>query len=531
MSWRVEIEERRLDAIFSRFDQYQHPGVAVGIALSGTPVYRRGFGLANMELPIALGPAMRMRIGSTSKHFTSLAYLLLCEEGKAEINDPVVKYLGDLNPVTHAITMRQLMGHLSGLRDSHELAWQLSGSHEAISSEELLALYRDIDDVNAAPETTWSYNNGGYLILSAVIERITGHPLEEVLRTRIFEPVGMCDTMLRRRENDFVPNSATLHAMNATGKYEKQYLGTALAGEGGIVSTVDDMLRWLAHMQAPKVGSAATWSTLKSPQKLRNGTSTGYGLGLINGKYRGVETLSHGGGVLGGNSQMLRVPAAAFDVVVTANRDDISSSSLANQILDACIVGLEPCGAVIDGPLAQGVFRSASSGRVIQLLEKEGGQIVSIDGFEWPFVRHPDGVLRPETIWSFVKQAVTLIGDGKRPAALKLDDFGNLDDFFAVQSSEGSDAKGMVGRYRSDSTRSEAEISSSGGVAHLTLHGPFGVVAYGLECLGDGLWLAKSGKAIPWNAVLSFDPVENGFRCSSLRTRGLFFRRVSRTLG
>ena len=268
-----------------------------------------------MELPLNLGPSMRMRIGSTSKHFTSLAYLLLCEEGEAHIDDPILKYLPKLHPVTHDITMRQLMGHLSGLRDAHEIAWQLSGSHPPVSSDELLSLYRDINDVNAAPDTGWSYNNGGYLILSAVVEKITGQLLEDVLRTRIFEPAGMFDTLLRRRDNDFVPNSATLHAKNAVGNYEKSYLGTALAGEGGVVSTVDDMLRWLKHMDAPKVGSAATWRALKSSQTLRNGTSTGYGLGLVNGEYRGIATLSHGGGVLGGNSQMLKVlAAAALDV-------------------------------------------------------------------------------------------------------------------------------------------------------------------------------------------------------------------------
>jgi D-aminopeptidase len=528
MARTVEIDGLRLDAIFAELDQSQRPGAAVGIALGGKPVYRRGFGLANMELPLAVGPAMRMRIGSTSKHFTSLAYLLLCEAGQADIDDPIVTYLPELHPVTHTITMRQLMGHLSGLRDAHEIAWQFSGSHQPVSSRELLSLYRDLGDVNTAPGTAWSYNNGGYLILSAVIERITGQPLEDVLRVRIFEPVGMFDTLLRRRDSDFVPNSATLHATNAAGEYEKSYLGTALAGEGGVVSTVDDMLRWLAHMDAPKLGSAATWRTLKSSQILRNGTSTGYGLGLINGEYRGIETLFHGGGVLGGNSQMLKVPAAALDVVIISNRDDVSSALFANRILDACIPDLEPVNSMVSGSFARGIFHSVSSGRVIQLLEKDGQQIVSIDGFDWPFVRHPDGVLRPAAIWSFIKQTVTLVGDQEQPESVRFDDFGNLDELPAVRPSVRSDGNEIAGRYRCESTCTEAEISRKGDATHVTMHGPFGVMAYPLECLADGIWLAKSGKAIPWNAVLSFDSVEHAFRFSSLRTRGLSFRLVSR---
>src|SRR6185503_9399615 len=114
---------------------------------------------------------------------------------------------------------------------------------------------RDIDDVSAAPGTTWSYNNGGYLKLSVAIERITGESLENVLRKRIFEPAGMHDTLLRRWDTDFVPNSATLHTAGADGTYGRNYMGLAIAGEGGIASTVDDMLKWLAHMDHPVVGT------------------------------------------------------------------------------------------------------------------------------------------------------------------------------------------------------------------------------------------------------------------------------------
>src|SRR5882724_6726848 len=89
----VKFDEKALDAIFADLNQARLPGAAVGIALNGTPVYRTGFGLANMELPVVRSPTIRMRIGSTSKHFTCLAYLLFCEEGKAGIDDPLAKYL------------------------------------------------------------------------------------------------------------------------------------------------------------------------------------------------------------------------------------------------------------------------------------------------------------------------------------------------------------------------------------------------------------------------------------------------------
>src|SRR5581483_4131877 len=161
--------------------------------------------------------------GSITKHFTALALLLLCEDGRAHIDDPVAKYLPELNPVSRAPTLRQIMGHISGLRDAHEITWQFSGTGHRICSDELLSLYKGIDDVDHPPGSAWSYNNGGYLILSVIIERITGKPLEEVLQERVFEPAGMADTLLRRWDTNFLANSATLHTSKSARTFEKSY--------------------------------------------------------------------------------------------------------------------------------------------------------------------------------------------------------------------------------------------------------------------------------------------------------------------
>ena len=206
-------DESKIDAIFAELDQCHLPGAAVGIAIGGQPVYRKGFGLASMELPIMLSPTIRMRIGSTTKHFTCLAYMLLCEEGRAGIDDPVDKHLPELHLVAHQVTMRQLMGHVSGLRDAHAIAWLFSGMERPVPSDVMLSLYHSVDDVHSAPGTAWMYNNGGYLLLTSAIERIAGQSFEQVLRERIFVPVGMYETMVRRSDDDIVANSAALHAM------------------------------------------------------------------------------------------------------------------------------------------------------------------------------------------------------------------------------------------------------------------------------------------------------------------------------
>src|SRR5437762_3490431 len=111
----VKFDASKVDAIFAELNQCHLPGAAVGIAIDGIPVYRKGFGLASMELPMVLAPTTRMRIGSTTKHFTCLAFLLLCEEGLAKIDDPLGKFVPELNSVAHHVTIRQLMGNTSGL--------------------------------------------------------------------------------------------------------------------------------------------------------------------------------------------------------------------------------------------------------------------------------------------------------------------------------------------------------------------------------------------------------------------------------
>ncbi len=309
------------------------------------------------------------------------------------------------------------------------------------------------------------------------------------------------------------------------GTFEKSYLGTALAGEGGIASTVDDMLRWLAHMDNPVIGTATTWQLIKAPLSLVNGATTGYGLGLISDRYRGADTISHAGGVLGGNSQLIKVPIVGLDVVVLVNRHDVLGMRLANRIIDACITGLDP-EEVAQAASASGTFRSAVTNRVIQLLDNEGQQIASIDGFDLPCLRQ--GVLlRPIPEYSSIKQTLILQGDRAQPTSILLDDFGNVDELHVASPVNKASFHGMAGTYRSDTTRTEAVISESGDGAQMKTFGRFGSMEFSLECIADGIWRARPANApFPLGGVLSFDPVNTGFSFSTSRMRLLPFRRV-----
>ncbi|HWK74458.1 MAG TPA: serine hydrolase domain-containing protein [Povalibacter sp.] len=532
----IAFDERKIDTIFAELNQCHLPGAAVGIAIHGRPVYRKGFGLANLELPVVLSPTTRMRIASVSKHFASLAFMLLCEEGKARPDDHVGVHIPELHTVTRDVTMRQLMGNIGGLRDSHDVSCQFGGSTRPVSSLELLSFYRTMGDVNAAPGATWIYNNGGFLILSTAIERICGQTLEDVLRERIFEPVGMYSTQLRRWDTDFVSDSAVAHMTTDSGGYTRSnFWGMAWAGEGGIVSTIDDMLRWLAHMDSPVVGSDQTWATMRSPQILANGTSTGYGLGLVCGQYRGAHAVYHLGGGMGCSAYMVKIPAAGLDVVVMANREDAQAASLGEQILDACLPDLDPVEPTDAHRLQTGVFRSRVSGRVLELRVspfevrpwiKKGQPVACIDGRDIPVAADKDGVLRPTGSWRHFKLSIAFFAERADPPGIRISDFGNVDDLQLVRTECRPDDETILGSYRSSITDIQATITAVRSGPQLCTFTRFGTATFELQCLADRIWRAKPTGPIPWGGgVLVFDDEGTGFRFWSNRTRALIFQR------
>lgn len=522
----IQFDEHAVDAIFAPTERCHFPGAAVGVSLAGLPIYRKGFGLASMELPLVLTPSTRMRIGSVTKQFTCLAFLLLCESDNAAVDEPIGAYLPELSPVVRSATARQLMGHTSGLRDSLDICLQLNGIGRHVTASDLMAPYLTEEDVNALPGTSWSYNNGGYVLLSTIIERISGEPLEEFLRKRIFQPVGMHDTRLRRSDDDFVANSASLHYGSQSDGFTKLSMGTEWTGEGGIVSTINDMLRWLAHMDTPVVGTQSTWNLMRNPQALADGALTGYGFGLFLDCYRGAPCVRHAGGVLSGTAEMIKVPAVGLDVIVITNRGDLSATDLAERVLESCISGLSPAVHMGELPIATGTFRSPTSGRVIQLFDKGGKQALVMDGMEIPVESDEQGVLHPSSFWRLMPQAISLLGQREHPSSVRFESLGTIDELPLAGSTSPAALDLIAGHYRSDPAAADAHIFVSADKARLVTTGKFGSAHYELELLADNLW-----RAIPLDrsfigGTLFFASGASAFDLRTFRTARLPFGRL-----
>lgn len=514
-------DEQGIDDLFAAVDQSHLPGAVVGVAIDGVPVYRKGFGLANMELPTLLTPAMRLRIGSTTKHFTALAYMLLCEEGLAGIDDEIGQHVPGLQPVTARATLRRLMGHTSGVRDLLSVTMLFNGLGRPVTDQEMLAYYASIEDADFEPDARWSYNNGGYILLSAAIERITGQRLDDVLRERIFEPVGMHGTLLRRWDTDFVPNSASLHFRDAAGHWSRTGMGMEISGAGGIVSTVDDMLLWLKHMRAPVVGAARTWQLMREPQRLRSGHSTGYGLGLIAERYRGVDVIHHAGTVIGGNSQMITVPDAGLDIFIAANRSDVSAIALACAVIDACVEGLDPAPASVPRVPRTGTFVCARDGRLMTLTAAGDQQLLSLDGASpMPVAPDDEGVLRLPASHAFLQQSVRIDGEG-----IAHGDFGNEERFEEIEAEPEARLGAYAGAYRCEAVDTTMDLRESDGEAQALSHGRHGSVVYRLMPVAAGIWRIEDRLTGMLSAALSFDADGRGFSLDSGRLRQVRFRK------
>jgi hypothetical protein len=471
--------------------------------------------------------------------------MLLCEDGRATVDDPIGKYLPELNPVTHKVTMRQLMGNNSCLRDAVDICQQFSGTERGrITTSDLMSFYRESAETNFAPGVMNIYNNGGWIILSEVIERIAERSLERFLWERVFEPVGMYDTLLLRWDAEYVSNSADSHGLNLAGKFERTEPvgGLDIAAAGMIVSTADDMLRWLAHMDAPTVGTAKTWELMKTPQ-IVSGVSTDYGLGLSNEQRRSVRMIHHSGGGYGSTTQMIKVPDAGLDVIVMCNWTDhqsrlgINAVGFAERILEACLPSLEPEEPRHEGPFPEGVFRSPRTGRAAQCLRTEISYLgrekvpaVALDGHWLAFAPDSKGVLRACN-GELPGVTLTPVGPIDNPSSLRLTDFGIYDELVRVSITVEAKAAiaSIVGRYRSDETGTDASIIETDTGPRLKATGRFGSTEHSLEYLADGVWrnrVLNRWILPPWGFLL-FAADDSAFGFYNSLTRNVRFRRIS----
>lgn len=535
--------ERRLnevESLFAPWDTTHEPGLVVGIAHQGRTLYRRGFGMASLETGVANGPATRMRIGSTSKHFLALVVLLLQEEGRLNLDDPIGRHVPELTGINGKPTLRQLLQHRGGTRCHIDLGFIGHGRLAAPAGSALTILARQ-RGTNFAPGEAMIYCNGGYHLLSLAVSQMANAPLADVLQQRLFDPLRMVSTALVPSDYVITPGVACLHLPSRDGSWRRGlFPSEELLGEGGIVSTVDDMLAWAAHLRTrDRFGSPDLWRQLTSVVTEPEGGND-YGLGLVVSRYRGIETLRHAGGVLGGASEMICLPAVGLNIVVLSNgAKGASPANLAQAILDVLLPETlgDPTPVAVSAQYASklGDYGSVGTGMVYSL-EAEG-QSLALRVAKGPRATAlevcPDG-------WLQTGIAAGFTGLGRirvRPAAadcegLVIEFAGRRERHVRIAGSmlPPTETAQIVGQYASEESGIAAEIRDTGSGTVLRTWDSWGSTEFDLISLGGG-WLQVRGKAEEdlFGGVIHFadSRAGRGFRLNTARTRGLTFHSIA----
>jgi len=294
------------------------PGAAVIVVQKGRILYRGARGLANLELGVPLRPESVFRIGSVTKQFTAAAILLLAEDGKLSLSDSITKFLPDYHVQGHLVTIQHLLSHTSGIRNYTDLPdWQSTRRND-VPVQQLIDIFQD-KPFDFAPGEHWKYDNSGYILLGAIIEKISGQKYADFLRARIFDPLGMKDS---RYEDlaQITPGRAAGYMRAGTAWRNADYLSMSQPySAGALISTVDDLARWNAAVEAGELLKPASWQRAATSFALADGTLTRYGAGWIIGRVGPVATVEHGGGINGFNAYVLRAPAQQLYIAVLTN--------------------------------------------------------------------------------------------------------------------------------------------------------------------------------------------------------------------
>lgn len=371
-------------ALLSSFDQ-QTPGCAVGVAVDGQPVLAQGAGMADLEHDVPITPETIFEAGSVSKQFTAAAVLLLARDGKLSLDAPVRTYLPEVPDYGTPITVRQLLTHTSGLRDWGNLqaiaGWPRTS--RAYTHAHVLDIVGHQKVLNFTPGTHWSYSNTGYNLAAILVGRLSGMSFADFTRTRIFEPLGMTRTSWRDDHTRIVKGRAVAYARR-DGAFHSLMPFEDVYGNGGLLTTVGDLLKWNENFVRPTVGDAAFVREQQQMVGFSGVPGHGYGLGLMFDDRRGVRQVDHSGSTAGYVAHLARYPDQRVSVAVLCNRSDGGATQKAYDVADLYLADRAPLAPVptstyalndADRARLQGTYRSQADGGSAITLVRDGGNL------------------------------------------------------------------------------------------------------------------------------------------------------------
>jgi len=318
-----------IDSLFQTCND-KTPGYAVAVVKDGKIECLKGYGMANLEYGTPITPETVFHLASVSKQFTAYSIYQLISAGKLQLDDPVKKYLPDFRDYGHPVTIRNLLNHTSGVRDLVELLG-LSGIAEpdAVTEQNTLSIVYRQKELNFAPGEKWLYSNSGYLLLAAIIEKVSGRSFREFEDKNIFAPMGMKNTFINDNAQQIVPQRASSYEKDTVPmKYLKRELNYSFYGPTNMNSTARDLASWVINLDRDRL----IFEKMAKRAVLNNGDTVFYGSGFFVDKYRGIRRVYHDGNDAGFETFVGYFPDRRLGIVVLSNLLNSDPTSKAMRI-------------------------------------------------------------------------------------------------------------------------------------------------------------------------------------------------------
>ena len=288
----------QFEAVLSAAYPADEPGAAVIVARGGEVLFHSAYGMAELELGIPLEPDMVLELGSITKQFTAAAIMMLAEQDKLSVGDPISKFLPDY-PGGDGITVEHLLTHTSGIVSYTGIpGYMTTEVRKDVTVDELIDVFKDLP-VEFAPGDQWKYNNSGYILLGAIIEKASGKSYAEFIQENIFDPLGMKNSYYGSNSR-IIPRRARGYE-GGSGEYvNARYLSmTQPYAAGSLLSTVEDLLRWNRGLFGGTLLRPESVEQMTRRYTLNDGEETSYGYGLGISDVRDRRAIAHGGGIFG----------------------------------------------------------------------------------------------------------------------------------------------------------------------------------------------------------------------------------------
>ncbi len=322
----------QIDALFADGNDPKTPGAAIAVVEDGEIVHSRGYGCAQLEYGIEIGADTVFHVASVSKQFTAMAVVLLALEGRLSLDDEVGAHLEWFPDFGVPIKICHLLNHTSGLQDQWELlaiaGWRLD---DVITREHIIGVVKRQRDLNFPPGDRYLYSNTGYTLLAEIVTQASDRSFTQYTREQIFEPLGMASTHFHDDHQHVVPNRAYSYEPSGDG-FRKKVLSYANVGATSLFTTATNLALWLANFGHHRVGGPEAIELLCERGVLNDGSEQDYAAGVIHGRHRGYETISHSGGDAGFRSHVVWFPHRRLGIAIVSNLATFSTPEKAMEV-------------------------------------------------------------------------------------------------------------------------------------------------------------------------------------------------------